>query len=215
MWVAAPIVPGTELYERAETLSHLLAAPDYELMKLSREWATKVQITDQILTGGAARIRAYLESLLSEQKIIAAHYQHVDGTSFAAPIVTSIVAQMIQANPNLTRRRSKTFWSRLRIALPHAPVLRRATEWLTLNKRLLWPGVIRISGIRSLVGPPRIENGKVLFSFTEIKRRVSRWLVSLTAGTATKTHLPKGRARNVAGGDRCHRRQDSITTSMW
>src|ERR1044072_2335245 len=33
---------------------------------------------------------------------LTAHYQHVDGTSFAAPIVTSIVAQMIEANPQLT-----------------------------------------------------------------------------------------------------------------
>ena len=38
-------------------------------------------------------MRAFLESVLSEQKIIAAHYQHVDGTSFAAPIVASLVAQ--------------------------------------------------------------------------------------------------------------------------
>ena len=33
------------------------------------------------------------------------HYKRVDGTSFAAPIVTSIVAQMLEANPGLTPRR--------------------------------------------------------------------------------------------------------------
>src|SRR6185295_14366876 len=102
MRVAAPILPGTALYEKAETLSRLLAAPDYELGKLSRESAVILQIPDEILSAGAATTRTFLESILSEQKIIAAHYQHVDGTSFAAPIVTSIVAQMIEANPNLT-----------------------------------------------------------------------------------------------------------------
>src|SRR5947207_1152668 len=34
MWIAAPILPGTELYEKAETLSRVLGVPDYELGKL-------------------------------------------------------------------------------------------------------------------------------------------------------------------------------------
>jgi serine protease AprX len=33
------------------------------------------------------------------------HYQHVDGTSFAAPLIAGIVACMLQANPALTPRR--------------------------------------------------------------------------------------------------------------
>src|SRR6185503_6062573 len=37
MWVAAPILPGTRLYERAEALSRLAKAPDYELPGLIRE----------------------------------------------------------------------------------------------------------------------------------------------------------------------------------
>ena len=34
--------------------------------------------------------------------MISGAYKHVDGTSFAAPIVASIAAQMIEANPALT-----------------------------------------------------------------------------------------------------------------
>src|SRR5437588_2779770 len=102
IWIAAPILPGTELYEKAETLSRVLGVPDYELGKLCRELAAKLQIPDQILRAGAGTTRAFLQSVLSEQKIIATYYQHVDGLSFAAPIVTSIVAQMIEANPRLT-----------------------------------------------------------------------------------------------------------------
>src|ERR1051325_11012917 len=37
MWVAAPILPGTRLYERAEALSRLAAALDYELRDLADE----------------------------------------------------------------------------------------------------------------------------------------------------------------------------------
>ncbi len=32
---------------------------------------------------------------------MSAHYQHVDGTSFAAPVVASVAAQMLEANPAL------------------------------------------------------------------------------------------------------------------
>src|SRR5713101_3451861 len=34
--------------------------------------------------------------------LITPHYQHVEGTSFAAPIVASAIACMIEANPALT-----------------------------------------------------------------------------------------------------------------
>src|SRR4030095_15864245 len=39
MWVAAPILPGTASYERAEALSRLAAAPDYQLPSLAHELA--------------------------------------------------------------------------------------------------------------------------------------------------------------------------------
>ena len=36
------------------------------------------------------------------KKFISPDYMHVDGTSFAAPIVSSVAAQMLEANPTLT-----------------------------------------------------------------------------------------------------------------
>src|SRR6185369_15906589 len=96
MWVAAPILPGTRSYERAEALSRLAAAVDYELKDLARELKEAAELPEQITN--ADEMRAYVEAALRQKKIVAAHYQHVDGTSFAAPIVASVVAQMIQAN---------------------------------------------------------------------------------------------------------------------
>ena len=40
----------------------------------------------------------------SVQKFVSPHYQHVEGTSFAAPITTSVVAQMLEVDPTLTPR---------------------------------------------------------------------------------------------------------------
>ena len=35
-------------------------------------------------------------------KMVTPHYQHVEGTSFAAPIIASVVACMLEANASLT-----------------------------------------------------------------------------------------------------------------
>src|SRR5882724_6463028 len=75
MWVAAPILPNTELYEKAVALSRLLAAPDYELSKLCGEWEALLQVPAAVRRAGGAATRIFLESVLSEQKIIATHYQ--------------------------------------------------------------------------------------------------------------------------------------------
>lgn len=165
MWVAAPILPGTELYEQAEALSHVLAAPDYELRKLCGDLSAFLQVPAGVLSTGAPAIRAHLESVLSEQKIVAAHYQHVDGTSFAAPIVSSVVAQMLEANPRLTPAAVKNILVSTADRIAHAEVLRQgygvvdAQQAVSLAKSDThqWHSIVG--------GPPRIEHGKVLFFF--------------------------------------------------
>lgn len=152
MWIAAPILPGTAFYERAEALSRLGAAPDYQLPSLALE-----------LKETAERFR--IEAALKEQKIVATHYQHVDGTSFAAPIVTSIVAQMIQANPKLTPGAIKNILISTADRIVTAPAIQqgygvvnagRAVE-LSRNEE----HGLNFVGCR----PPRVENGRLMFVF--------------------------------------------------
>lgn len=165
MWVAAPILPGTPLYKKAEALSRILAAPDYELGKLARELAVEADLPATLPKAKPATIRAFLESVLSREKIIAAHYQHVDGTSFAAPIVTSIVAQMIEANPNMSPTTVKNILISTADRIANASVLRQgygivdARQAVSLARHETHQ--LEMVGC----GPPRIENGKVLFFF--------------------------------------------------
>jgi serine protease AprX len=165
MWVAAPILPGTSLYEKAETLSRLLAAPDYELSKLALQLADEAGIPERLLRADAGEIRAFLESILSDQKIIAAHYQHVDGTSFAAPIVASLVAQMIEANLALTPAVIKKILISTADRIAHAPVLRQGYGVIDARQAvsLAADKMLQLETISS--APPRMENGKVLFAF--------------------------------------------------
>jgi serine protease AprX len=98
MWIAAPILPGTRAYRRAEALTDLAACPDYRLARL----ASALRAVLPELPGESAALRRFVEETLRSEKIVAAHYQHVDGTSFAAPVVASVAAQMLEANPSLT-----------------------------------------------------------------------------------------------------------------
>ena len=137
MWVAAPILPGTHLYERAEALSQ----------------STTMEMQSDV------------EQDLRQLKIVATHYQHVDGTSFAAPIVTSIVAQMIEANPQLTPGAIKNILISTADRIANESVIRqgygvvharRAVEWAKTEQH-----AVNVVGCK----PPRVENGRLQFVF--------------------------------------------------
>lgn len=165
MWIAAPILPGTRLYERAEALSRLSGSADYQLPGLVRELEEAAELPEQLVGAGAAEIRSCVEAVLQQEKIVAAHYQHVDGTSFAAPIVTSVVAQMLQVNPDLTPGAIKNVLISTADRIMTEPVIRqgygvvnarRAVELAKSERHEL-----NVVGCR----PPRVENGRMVFVF--------------------------------------------------
>jgi serine protease AprX len=73
IWVAAPLLPGTPVAAEAAQLFARRRAGDLSV-----------------------------DGRLAELKVITPHYQHVDGTSFAAPVAASAVACLLEANPALT-----------------------------------------------------------------------------------------------------------------
>lgn len=165
MWMAAPILPGTRFYERAEALSHLAAAADYQLPGLARELEETAELPEQLVKSGATEIRQFIEAALQQQKIVATHYQHVDGTSFAAPIVSSIVAQMIEANATLTPGAVKNILISTADRIVSQPVLRQG--YGVVNARRAVELARSERHALNVVGckPPRVENGRLLFVF--------------------------------------------------
>jgi serine protease AprX len=73
IWVAAPVLPNSMIA--------------YEALSL---FGRRIQ-NDPDAAG-----------LIAGLKLITPHYQHVEGTSFAAPIVASAIACLLEANPTLT-----------------------------------------------------------------------------------------------------------------
>lgn len=105
LWVAAPVLPGTG------TAREALAA--FELR---------------------ARGDAGAEERIAALKLVTPHYQHVEGTSFASPIVASVVACMIEANPDLSPRRVRELLIAAAHPVPGAPPERQGAGALDAGR---------------------------------------------------------------------------------
>jgi serine protease AprX len=165
MWVAAPMLPGTRFYERAEALSRLAASVDYELRDFVRELGETAEVPERVANADVTEIRTYVEAALRQEKIVSAHYQHVDGTSFAAPIVASVVAQMIEANPTLTPGAIKNILVSTADRIVTEPVIRQG--YGVVNARRAVELAKTEHHALNIVGckPPRVENGRLMFVF--------------------------------------------------
>lgn len=101
-WIASPILPETEVARHAQWLGPLLH--DYteeSLRNLLAYGYADLNIPAPEGQESNPLLHAALQERIHAHKLIHKDYQHVDGTSVAAPIVTSIIAQMLEANPAL------------------------------------------------------------------------------------------------------------------
>ncbi len=101
-FLAAPILPGTPTAREAALLAALDAASDAELSATIAQNRGVYAPLDAVEGRPAYLIRQVVAAGLRDGSVIDEHYKRVDGTSFAAPIVTSVVAQMLEAQPGLT-----------------------------------------------------------------------------------------------------------------
>jgi serine protease AprX len=169
--VAAPILPGTPAYRRAEALSRVAAQPDILLATTLRELA--LADSDLLRLQGAtpAETRARIEEALRAEKVVAAHYQHVDGTSFAAPIVASVVAQMLEANPALTPAAVKHLLVTTADRVSGVAVVRQGHGMLCA-RRAVEAARREVHGADGVAfAGPRLENGRVVFTYHDDRAR--------------------------------------------
>ena len=107
IWVAAPILPHTPTAVEARLYAELDAAADDELSTIISANAGVDKDLDEARGLAAPLLRQLITIKLQEGNVINQHYKFVDGTSFASPIVASIVACMLEANPKLTPQQVK------------------------------------------------------------------------------------------------------------
>ncbi len=196
MWVAVPILPGTDAYRRAQALSQLAAAPDHRLRSLLRELATSADLPAALAEEPPAAIRARIEQALEESKIISTHYQHGDGTSFAAPVVASVVAQMLEANPRLTPAAVKDILITTADRIPGASAVRQGYGVLNARRAVERARAERHSLSAEEVRPPQVEAGKLVFRYHDDQART----VALAGDFnqwSTARHLFSREAHNI------------------
>lgn len=107
IWVPAPILPGTPTAEEAELFAKLDAAPDTGLHALIEANLGVDKDLDEARDLPVPLLRQLITIKLREGNVITQHYKYVDGTSFASPIVASIIACMLEANPALSPQQVK------------------------------------------------------------------------------------------------------------
>ncbi len=107
IWIPAPILPGTPTAQQAELLDKLDKGADSELHTIIRENPGIDPDLDAALDRPVHSIRQIITLKIRRENVITKNYKYVDGTSFSAPIVSSVAAQMLEADPTLTPSRIK------------------------------------------------------------------------------------------------------------
>ena len=125
IWLAAPILPGTPTSAEARLLSLLDESDDQDLQRIIADHPGVSRVLDEARGREAYLVRQIVAAQLHDQKVIDGHYKHVDGTSFAAPIVSSIVAKMLEATPSLQPHQIKRILVDTAQRLQHVPVDRQ------------------------------------------------------------------------------------------
>ncbi len=133
IWVPAPILPNTPTAQQAALLEKLDKAQDEELHDIIEENQGVDAELDAAIDREIHSIRQIIALKIRRESVITKHYKYVDGTSFAAPIVSSIIAQMLEANPRLTPQQVKRILISTAERLPHYEVDRQG--WGVVDPR--------------------------------------------------------------------------------
>jgi len=163
--VAAPILPGTPAFRRAEALSLLSAQPDAFLARTLRDLVAENPAFDRLQGPTPEETRLRVEEALRDGRIVATHYQHVEGTSFAAPIAASVVAQMLEANPALTPAAVKHILITTADRVAGGPALRQGHGMLCARRAVEAARREAHGADASAFSGPRREDGRVVFTY--------------------------------------------------
>jgi serine protease AprX len=101
MSLAAPMLPGSMVAREAKPLFELLGLIE-EMTAACRFERSEGEAEALEVDPSLVELERAVVARIDARRYASTDYQHVEGTSFAAPITSAIVAQMLQANPTLT-----------------------------------------------------------------------------------------------------------------
>lgn len=124
IWLPAPILPGTDVHTEAAALCALDAMTDDMLLTTAPRLLPSTKLPIALRTSrNVDELRTKIAERLMSESIVSPFYKMVDGTSFAAPIVASIIAQMLEIAPDLSPADVKHILVSTAVRLPgHSPL---------------------------------------------------------------------------------------------
>ena len=103
IWIAAPILPNSHEQKESELLHRLLQLSDEDLTKEIKNLRAENELDSSIEDfADGSFIRDNILRRMRTCKYISPHYMHVDGTSFAAPIISAVIAQLLEMDRSMT-----------------------------------------------------------------------------------------------------------------
>lgn len=126
IWLPAPILLGTPTHREAAALCALDAMDDAMVVDCAPRLIPRTSLPLALATSrDVVALRRRIAERLSDQLIASSYYKMVDGTSFAAPIVASVVAQILSLAPQLDPSAVKSILCSTAEPLPNHPRLRQ------------------------------------------------------------------------------------------
>lgn len=109
IFLPAPILVGTSQQREAAALCAMDALTEDMLIEVAPRLMPHTKIPVATWTSrDASALRSTVDARIQEEQLCSPFYKMVDGTSFAAPIVASVIAQMLEVDPTLTPEEVKT-----------------------------------------------------------------------------------------------------------
>jgi serine protease AprX len=103
------------------------------------------------------------ESRIAELKLITPHYQHVDGTSFAAPLVAGTVACLLEANPDLSPLKVRQILQQTAMPVPGVSRERQGAGALTAGAAVSLALHERHASSKTFSALPLVGAGRIIF----------------------------------------------------
>lgn len=143
-----------------------------------------------LLFARRARGDSGVEARLAEARLVSPHYQHVEGTSFAAPLVAGAVAAMLEARPELRPQRVREALLAAAESVAGAPPERQGAGALDAGRAVAYALADAAAG-----GGPQLDAQRVRFRLHDPRAREVRLLGSFDAWRE-----PGRPARRLEGG---------------
>ncbi len=136
-WLPAPMLPGTLVAREAAALFQALSVVE-EVTAEYTYLAEAGREDDASDREDALAFAAAIEGRIDRGRFVSPDYQRVEGTSFAAPIVASVAAQMLEANPALKAKDLREGLLATAVALPNVEPIRQGKGELHARNAVLW-----------------------------------------------------------------------------